>query len=107
MTSNLQRFLTSGRVFPIRKHKKRPHPTGSSTSYPSPPTTGPPDSRLSEAADIVELVSPMVQAVAGVIPVAGAPLKAAVDGLLYIIQMIDVGPLDLFRGIPPDYIPDN
>jgi hypothetical protein len=49
----------------------------------------------------------MVQAVAGVIPVAGAPLKAAVDGLLYIIQMIDVGPLDLFRGIPPDYIPDH
>lgn len=35
----------------------------------------------------------MVQAVAGAIPVAGTPLKAAVDGLLYIIQIIDVGHL--------------
>jgi len=38
----------------------------------------------------------MVQAAAGVIPVAGTPLKAAVDGLLYVIQMADVGPLALF-----------
>ena len=107
MTSNLQRFLPSGRVFPIRKHKKRPHDIGSSTSHTSPPTIGPPDSRLSEAADIIQLVSPMVQAVAGVIPVAGAPLQAVVGGLLSIIQVIDVGPLDLFRGIPSDCIPDN
>jgi hypothetical protein len=80
-------------------HKKRPHKAGSSTSYPSPPTTGPPDSRLSEAADVIELVSPMVQAVAGVIPAAGAPLQAVVGGLLSIIQMIDVGSLDLSYGI--------
>ena len=110
MTSILQRLVTSGKVFAIRVRKKRLNETGSSTSsHPSPPTTvtDPPDPRPSEAADIIQLVSPMVQAVAGVIPVAGAPLKAAVDGLLYIIQMIDVGPLDLFRCIPSDCIPDN
>ena len=96
MTSILQRLLTSGRVFAIRIRKKRPLAceTGSSTSHrthPSPPTTDSPESRLlSEAGDVIQLVSPMVQAIAGAIPVAGTPLKAAVDGLLYIIQMIDV-----------------
>ena len=91
MTSILQRFLTSDRVFAIRIRKKRPCETGRSTSHPSPPTTDSPESRLlSEAGDVIQLVSPMVQAVAGAIPVAGTPLKAAVDGLLYIIQMIDV-----------------
>jgi len=79
-----------GRVFAIRIRKKR----RGSTSYPSPPTTDPPKSRLlSEAGDVIELVSPMVQAVAGAIPVAGTPLKAAIDGLLYIIQIVDVRPL--------------
>ena len=81
MTSILQRLQvrTFGRVFAVR----RPHP--------SPPTTDSPESQLfSEVVDVIQLVSPMVQAVAGVIPVAGTPLKAAVDGLLYIIQMIDV-----------------
>jgi len=109
MISILQKlFLLSGRVSAVRMHKKRLHETGSSTSYPSPPTTdSPADSRLSEAGDVIQLVSPIVQAVAGVIPVAGTPLKAAVDGLLYIIQIIDVGPLALFRGIPSDCIPDN
>src|SRR5947208_8879520 len=107
MTSIFQRLLPSGKVFAIRMHKKRLHETGSFTSHPGPPTTDPPNSRLSEAADVIQLVSPMVQAVAGVIPVAGTPLKAAVDGLLYIIQMIDVGSLDLFHGIPSDCIPDN
>jgi hypothetical protein len=78
-------------VFPIRIRKERPRETGGSTSHSSPPTTDPPESRLlSEAGEVIQLVSPMVQAVAGVIPVAGTPLKAAVDGLLYIIQMIDV-----------------
>ena len=108
MPSALQAFLPTGRVFPIRIRKKRPCETGGSTSDPSPPTTDSPESRLlSEASDAIQLVSPMVQAVAGAIPVAGTPLKAAVDGLLYIIQMIDVGPLALFRGIPSDCIPDN
>jgi len=80
-----------GRVFAIRIRKKR---RGSPSSHPSPPTTDPPESRLlSEAGDVIELVSPMVQAVAGAIPVAGTPLKAAIDGLLYIIQIVDVRPL--------------
>jgi len=75
-----------GRVFAIRIRKKRPRETGGSTSHPSPPITGSPESRLlSEAGDVIQLVSPMVQAVAGAIPVAGTPLKAAVDCLLYII----------------------
>lgn len=80
-----------GRVFAIRIRKKRPRETGGSTSHPTLPTTDPPDPRLlSEAGDVIQLVSPMVQAVAGAVPVAGTPLRAAVDGLLYIIQMIDV-----------------
>jgi hypothetical protein len=110
MTSILQRIFTSGRVFAIRIRKKRPacETGGSTTSHPNPPTTDSPESRvLSEASDVIQLVSPMVQAVAGAIPIAGTPLKAAVDGLLYIIQMIDVGPLVPLRGIPSDFIPDN
>ena len=87
----LQEFLPAGRVFPIRIRKERPRQSVHATSHPSPPTTDSPESRLlSEAAEVIQLVSPLVQAVAGVIPVAGTPLKAAVDGLLYIIQMIDV-----------------
>jgi len=79
-----------GKVFAIRIREKR----RGSTSYRSPPTTDPPASRLlSGAGDVIELVSPMVQAVAGAIPVAGTPLKAAIDGLLYIIQIVDVRPL--------------
>ena len=107
MASILQRFLPVGKVFAVRMRKKPPHETGSVTSEPSPPATDPPDSRLSEAVDVIQLVSPMVQAVAGVIPVAGTPLQAAVGGLLYIIQIVDVGPLALFRCIPSDRISDN
>ena len=82
----------------IRVRKKGPCETGGSTSHPGPPTTDSPESRLlSEAGDVIQLVSPMVQAVTGVIPVAGTPLKAAIEGFLYIIQIIDVGPLALFR----------
>ena len=102
MTSILQRIFTSGRVFAIQIRKKRPaREAGGSTSQPNPPTTDSPESRvLSEASDVIQLVSPMVQAVAGAIPIAGTPLKAAVDGLLDIIQMIDVGPpLAPLRGI--------
>ena len=107
MSSVSQVFLPTGRVFSIRIRKKRLCETAGSTSHPSPPTTDPPDSRLSGAADAIQLVFPMVQAVAGAIPVAGTPLKAAVDGLLYIIQIVEVRPLALFRGIPSDCIPDN
>ncbi|KAI6013027.1 hypothetical protein EDC04DRAFT_721177 [Pisolithus marmoratus] len=95
MLLNLQKFfkgLTSGRVIPIR----RKCPQKTSESHPSPPTTDSPiknvsctKSRLSKAGDVIQLVSPLVQGTAGAIPVAGSPLKAAVDGLLYIIQIID------------------
>ena len=95
MNSILQAFRPIARVFAIRR-KRRPRETGGSPSHPNPPTTDSPESRLlSDAGDAIELVSPMIQAVAGVIPVAGTPLKAAIDGLLYIIQIIDVGPLQL------------
>ena len=95
MTPILKWFLTAGRVIAIRIRKKGPCESGGSTSHPSPPTgDDSPESRLlSEVGDVIQLVSPMVQAVAGTIPVAGSPLKAAVDGLLYIIQMVDVGHL--------------
>ena len=95
MTSILKWFLTAGRVIAIRIRKKHPCETEGSSPHPSPPTgADSPESRLlSEVGDVIQLVSPMVQAVAGTIPVAGTPLKAAVDGFLYIIQMIDVGHL--------------
>jgi hypothetical protein len=38
----------------------------------------------------------MVQAAAGTIPVAGSPLKAAIGGLLQIIQIADVGRMFYF-----------
>jgi len=94
MPSVLQALFPTGRVFTIRIRKKRPCESGGSTSHPGPPITDSPESRLlSGVGDVIQLVSPMVQAVAGAIPVAGTPLKAVVDGLLYIIQMIDVGHL--------------
>jgi hypothetical protein len=82
MTSTLRRLQvrTIGRVIAIR----RPHP--------SPPTTDSPESQLlSEVGDVFQLAIPVVQAVVGVIPVVGTPLGAAVNGLLQIIQAIDVG----------------
>jgi len=90
MTSILKMFLPSGRVSAIRIRKERSCETGGSTPHPGPPTTDSPESRLlADATDVIQLVSPMVQAVAGVIPVAGTSLKAAIDGLLYIVQIID------------------
>jgi hypothetical protein len=106
MSSILKKpFKHLSSVVAIRK--KREHPqevgtstsqeVGTSTSHRNLPTTGPPEKvspnkpRRSEGVDIIELVSPMVQAVAGAIPVAGPPLKAAIEGLLYIIQITDVG----------------
>ena len=67
MPSVLQAFLPTGRVFAICSRKKRPCKTGGSTYHPSPPTPTF-DSRLSEAGYVIQLVSPIVQAVAGVIP---------------------------------------
>ena len=109
MPSVLQALLSTGRVFTIRIRKKRPcESTRCSTSLPGPATTDPPESRLlSEAGDVFQLVSPMVQAVAGAIPVAGTPLKAAVDGLLYIIQIIDVGHLLCITSVLLIALPTN
>lgn len=108
MISTLQElFLLPGRVFAVRTHKKRLHETGSVTSHPSHPTTDPSNFRLSEAGNVIELVSPMLQAVSGVIPVAGSLLKAAVDVLLCTIQIIEVGPHALFCGLPSDCVPDK
>lgn len=42
-----------------------------------------------EASDIAQLVFPLVQAVAGPIPLVGAPIQAAIGGLLTILQVID------------------
>ena len=87
MSSALQAI---GRVFAIRIRKKR----RGSTSYPGPPTTDSLGSRLHpETSDVIQFVTPMVIAVAGPIPVVGTPLKAAVEGFLYIIRTIDVGHL--------------
>jgi hypothetical protein len=49
--------------------------------------------RPSELIDGIQLVAPIVQAAAEVIPVAGSPLKAGIGGLLQIIQITDVGHL--------------
>ena len=109
MPSVLQALLSTGRVFTIRIHKKRPcESTRCSTSLLGPSTTDPPESRLlSEAGDVFQLVSPMVQAVAGAIPVVGTPLKAAVNGLLYIIQIIDVGHLLCITSVLLIALPTN
>lgn len=96
----------TGNVIAIRR--KRALETRISTSDPSPPTTDSPrnasctKSRLSEAGDIIQLVSPMVHAAAGAVPVVGPSLKSAVEGILYIIQIIDVG--CLFYFIEPWYL---
>jgi hypothetical protein len=108
MPSVLQAFFPIGKVFAIRIRKKRPCETGGSTSHPSPPTTDSPQSRLlSEAGEVFQLVSPMVQAVAGAIPVVGTPLKATVDGSLYIIQIIDVGHLFRMTAYLSDRVTDH
>jgi hypothetical protein len=39
---------------------------------------------------MVQLASPVIQATTGAIPVAGAPIHAAIGGLLVILQTIDV-----------------
>jgi hypothetical protein len=86
--------LSAGKVIATRMSHLR------ETAISISPTTNSPENATytkrrisSEAVDIIELVSPVVQAVAGTIPVAGIPLKAAVDGLLYVVQIIDVGHL--------------
>jgi hypothetical protein len=43
-----------------------------------------------ETSDMAQLALPMVQAVASVIPLVGAPMQAAIGGLLTSLQAIDV-----------------
>ncbi|KAG2365399.1 hypothetical protein BDR07DRAFT_1374355 [Suillus spraguei] len=42
-----------------------------------------------EASDFAQLALPLVQAFTGVIPLVGAPINAAIGGLLAILQAID------------------
>ncbi|KAG1735634.1 uncharacterized protein EDB91DRAFT_1250466 [Suillus paluster] len=42
------------------------------------------------ASDMAQLALPFVQAFTGIIPIVGAPMKAAIGGLLEILQAIDV-----------------
>lgn len=42
-----------------------------------------------EASDIAQVALPLVQAFTGVVPVVGAPINAAIGGLLQILQVID------------------
>ncbi|KAG0708041.1 hypothetical protein DFH29DRAFT_894800 [Suillus ampliporus] len=42
-----------------------------------------------EASDMVQLALPLVQAFTGIIPLVGPPMKAAIGGLLEILQAID------------------
>lgn len=86
--------LTTGNIFVIRR--KHPQETRASASRPISPATDlhrkvlpTSKSRLSEAGDVIQLVSPMVQAAAVAIPVAGPTLKAAVDGFLCVMQMVE------------------
>ncbi|KAG2144113.1 uncharacterized protein EDB93DRAFT_544416 [Suillus bovinus] len=47
------------------------------------------DSSVRTASDIAQTFLPVVQSVAGAIPVAGPPIQAAISGLLSILQVID------------------
>lgn len=97
MFSNMPKFskgLTTGNLFVARR--KHLQETRASASRPISPATDlhkkvlpTRKSRLSEAGDVIQLVSPMVQAAAWAIPVAGLTLKAAVDGFLCVMQMVD------------------
>lgn len=42
------------------------------------------------ASDTIQTFGPVARAAAGTIPIAGSPLKNAIDGLLAILQIIDV-----------------
>jgi hypothetical protein len=82
--------------------RKRTQQTGTCTPQPSFSTAESPGNlsstrpRRAEVTDVIQLVAPMVQAAAEAIPVAGSPLKAAIGGLLQIIQIADVGRMFYF-----------
>jgi hypothetical protein len=97
--------LHTGVVIVIRR--KRPQQTGTSTSHPNPATADSPENvsrsrsrRFEAVSDAAELICPLVGAAAGAIPVAGPPLKAAVDVLLYVIQTTNVSHLFHRTGSP-------
>jgi hypothetical protein len=75
----------------IAIRSKRKQQTGTSTSQSRSSTADIPGNLLSELIDGIQLVAPVVQTVAGAIPVAGSPLSAAIGALLQIIQITDVG----------------
>ncbi|KAG1731345.1 uncharacterized protein EDB91DRAFT_1252217 [Suillus paluster] len=71
-------------------------PAGIPSTFPLPSPTLPSDSSYSrgvsparEASDMAQLFLPFVQAFAGTIPLAGAPMQAAIGGLLTSLQAID------------------
>lgn len=61
----------------------------SSTNVSTARYSGPIVSIAREASDMAQLALPMVQAVASVIPLVGAPMQAAIGGLLTSLQAID------------------
>jgi hypothetical protein len=48
------------------------------------------DSSAHKASDMAQTFLPVVQVVAGAIPLAGPPIQATISGLLSILQAIDV-----------------
>jgi len=52
-------------------------------------TSSPGDSSARKASDMAQTFLPLVQGVAGVIPLVGRPMQAAISGLLSILQVID------------------
>jgi hypothetical protein len=48
------------------------------------------ESYYRQASDMAQVCLPVVRAVAGTIPIAGAPIQAAIGGFLAILQTIDV-----------------
>jgi len=53
-------------------------------------TSSPGDSSARKASDMAQTFLPLVQGVAGAIPLAGRLMQAAISGLLSILQAIDV-----------------
>ncbi|KAG2343353.1 hypothetical protein BDR05DRAFT_962852 [Suillus weaverae] len=106
LTLSLEGF---GKVIPIRlkrprrtqrnsttaDHEVHPVSASSKPGLEEPPTgfpsTGYPwgASPAREASDIAQVALPLVQAFTGVIPLVGAPIHAAIGGLLGILQVID------------------
>jgi hypothetical protein len=48
------------------------------------------ESYYRQASDIAQVYLPVAQAIAGAVPIAGAPIQAAIGGLLAILRTIDV-----------------